>query len=173
MNKKGITLLEIIIAFVISIILVFVLFKVINAIIPGTSKDDSTIKMFSDLGDDIDNMIFYKEDNVSSLFSISENYVLLGFNNDSDFIEDSNCDVPRIEKRSSCKGKGCLCLCDKGLFDNKDINTCKEGLCYELKDYSFIDTNSECSSKIFFLKGSAIVNLFIEQEGEVIDIHKQ
>lgn len=174
MNKKGVKLLDVLIAFIISIILVIVIFRVMGFISPWGEKEESTINSFDKLVDNIDNL--KNNEDTNSLFSLSKKYALVGFKKDLDYIGTGSyvdCDdfrIKKINKPDEFKDKGALCLCDKELLDKEDENVCEiSGICVPFS-YDIIDSKNECG--IFLLLGESTNNLKIERRDNVIDIHK-
>jgi len=173
MNKKGMMLLKTIIAFVIVIIMLFVIFSLMGNILPAFEKEDTTVNVFSKLVDDI-----YSLDNgktINSLFTISEDYVLVGFNKSlnyvgtGSYVDCGDFKIKKINKPDDLKDKGALCLCNKELWET-DADACKiGGICVEL-DYDVIDSENECG--IFILVGESTNNLKIEKNDSLLDIHK-
>ena len=173
MNKKGVKLLDVLIAFVISIILVIVILRFIGIISPWSEKEEGTINSFDKLVDNIDNL--KNGENTSSLFSIGEKYALVGFKKDLDYIGTGSyidCDdfrIKKVNKPDEFKDKGVLCLCDKDLL-GKDENACEiSGVCVPF-GYDIIDSKNKCG--IFLLLGQSTNNLKIERRDNIIDIHK-
>ncbi|MBU2634204.1 MAG: hypothetical protein KJ674_03080 [Nanoarchaeota archaeon] len=173
MNKKGMMLLKPIMAFVIVIIMLFVILPLMGNILPAFEKKDTTVNVFSKLVDDIGGLGNGKTTN--SLFTISEKYILIGFNKSLNYVgtgTKTKCgdfSIVKVNKPDDLKDKGALCLCDKGLLDT-DADACKiEGICVEL-DYDVIDSENECG--IFLLEGESTNNLNIKRSDDVLDIHK-
>jgi len=172
MNKKGMPV-ETLIGLVIAAFLVVLLWGLWNKANPSTEKEDTTLSFFNKLIDDIDSLETNK--NMTTMISISENFVLIGFNKSLDYVGTGskvNCggfDITRINKPLDLKGKGALCLCDKKLLKTSANACIEKGYCSEF-NYDMIDSKNKCG--IFFLNEGFTGNLFLDKKTDFIDINK-
>ena len=157
-------------------IIIFALFSITKQIL-SSGKTDSTVSFFDKLIDEIYNLKNNEEKQV--LFSISSDYIVVGFNKDKDYIGGSGkvCSggyvfSEQINKPYSCeKDAGCLCLCKSSSeLSTEDCETENGGICYSF-DYDIRDDKNSCG--YFILAGKADKQLTIKKGADTIIINKE
>ncbi|MBI4158764.1 hypothetical protein HY500_00725 [Candidatus Woesearchaeota archaeon] len=102
------------------------------------------------------------------LFSLNEDFVLVGLRKDQEVFS-GNCDGVSLEikKQLKCKGKGCICLCEKNVF-TKDVCVLEGDICMPFEQ-DVVDTKSDCG--ILFVKPNVVATLAVKKEKDSIYIN--
>ena len=121
------------IGILVAAILVIMISGLGNDLLAGTK--DTSKNSLSNLQDTINNL--NNNDETNKLITLSENYILIGFKTDQEFLSiDSTCGdfkITRINKPISLKDESCLCLCDSKLLGT-DPSACEVTDCIKI-DY--------------------------------------
>ncbi|MBI2106830.1 hypothetical protein HYT57_02490 [Candidatus Woesearchaeota archaeon] len=102
------------------------------------------------------------------LFSLNNDFVLVGFRKDQDSFSGSCQDISLdVKKQLQCNGKGCICLCEKSTF-TKEICGSEGDVCNPF-ELDVIDTKSDCG--ILFVKPNIVTTLAVTKDKIKIDIN--
>lgn len=145
-------------SFLIGLVITFLLLSTVGCVIYQTySKTSETEDSFQNLVERVKNLKDGEEGQIPVY--VGEDYAIVGFRSDTDMVENkvtvglelitSYCynwytggfDGLQIKRPASCKGKGCICLCDFTKDKPKDLGT------YEryVRSAAVFVTNDFCS----------------------------
>jgi len=180
MNKKAMAMLEVITAVVLSVIMIFLLYKYAFSSFKIVDKEETDVYGFytKQLANTINEILVNSEKSTNYLSN--KDYVLIGFNNQEIIAEESLKDecgkldiVYPLTKPKQCLGKSCLCLCKiKGIIETTypgygDLGD-KNVVCDEKSACEVVNTNiarnDRCNYLLYYQENDNLRNVKIQKK---------
>lgn len=110
----------------------------------GNKIDPNTLASFNRLTADIKDMADNKINEKTIPYYINDDYVLIGFNEQRNYVKETCAKDSDVAKPSMCRTSACLCICDRDTLCRKKPIECKE---FEGVKYFALDPSSPTPAK--------------------------